>query len=139
MSAPMITAMSLKVRFHECDPQGVVFNANYLAWADMASFECLNTLFGSYDAMHAHGVDFVVAEANVRFRASCRFEDQLRIDCFVDRIGVTSIVLRFDMRRGEQQVAEVLNRYVWVDPKLLRPKQPPPAVREAFEQFTPVA
>lgn len=137
MTAQPITSMSLKVRFQECDPQGVVFNAHYLAYADMASFECLNTLFGSYDALHALGVDMVVAEATVRFRAACRFEDELRIDCYVDRIGTTSLGLRYDVRRGDEQVAEVLNRYVWVDTTELRPKAPPPAVREAFEPFRP--
>ncbi|MGH3467321.1 MAG: acyl-CoA thioesterase [Thermocrispum sp.] len=135
MTAQPITSMPVKVRFHECDPQGVVFNAHYLAFADMASFECLNTLFGSYHALHAFGVDLVVAEATVRFRAACRFEDELRVDCYVDRVGTTSLGLRFDVRRGDEQAAEVLNRYVWVDTEQLRPRRPPPEVREAFERF----
>jgi DNA polymerase (family 10) len=29
----------LRVRFHECDPQGIVFNANFLAYADIAITE----------------------------------------------------------------------------------------------------
>ena len=43
-----IVAMPLRVRYHECDQQGVVFNAHYLAYADMASLECSSVLFGSY-------------------------------------------------------------------------------------------
>lgn len=133
---PMVK-MPLKVRFHECDPQGVVFNAHYLAYADMASFECLNVLFGSITELRRMGVDMVVAESNVRYLAACRFEDELRVDSYVDRIGNTSLVLRFDMRRAGESVAEVVNRYVWVDSQALTPTQPPEAVRHAFAPYQP--
>src|SRR5574340_1087307 len=46
-----IVRMPLRGRYHECDPQGVVFNGDYLAYADMASFECLTALFGSHSAL----------------------------------------------------------------------------------------
>ncbi|WP_051310329.1 MULTISPECIES: thioesterase family protein [Thermocrispum] len=137
--AKVITSMPLRVRYHECDAQGVVFNAHYLAYADMACMECIETLFGSYDELLGLGVDFVVAEANVRFRAPCHYKDQLRVDCFVDKLGTTSLILRFDMMRGDERVAEVTNRYVWVDPKELRPKRPPAEVRAVFEPFAPGA
>lgn len=132
-----IVQMPLKVRFHECDGQGVVFNAHYLAYADMASFEALNELFGSYAQLHELGVDMVVAESNVRYLAGCRFEDELTVDCYVDRMGNTSLVLRFDVQRGGETVTEVVNRYVWVDPQTLRPTSPPPAVRDAFTPYAP--
>jgi acyl-CoA thioesterase FadM len=34
----------------------------------------------------------VVAESNVRYLVACRFEDELLIDSYVDRIGNTSLV-----------------------------------------------
>ena len=37
----------LRVRYHECDPQGIVFNANYLAYADIAITELYRDAFGS--------------------------------------------------------------------------------------------
>lgn len=136
-STQPVTQMPLAVRFHECDPQGVVFNAHYLAYADMASFECLNTLFGSYAELHRLGVDMVVAESNVRYLTACRFADELLVHAYVDRIGNTSLVLRYDIRRAGHSVAEVVNRYVWVDIQSLRPTQPPPAVRDAFAPYQP--
>jgi acyl-CoA thioester hydrolase len=130
-----VVRMPLKVRYHECDQQGVVFNAHYLAYADMASFECLNTLFGSHAELHEHGVDLVVAESNVRYLAASRFEDELAVDTFVDRVGNTSLVLRFEIRRAAEPVAEVVNRYVWVDTRELRPTPPPASVRDAFVRY----
>lgn len=132
-----ITRMPLTVRYHECDPQGVVFNAHYLAYADMASFACLNALFGSHEKLREQGIDLVVAESNVRYLAACRFEDELSVDSFVQHVGTTSTVLRFDMRRAAEPVAEVTNRYVWVDTRQLRPAAPPAAVRDAFARYLP--
>ena len=49
---------SLRVRYHECDPQGIVFNANYLAYHDIAVTELWREAFGSWDGFVAeHGVE----------------------------------------------------------------------------------
>lgn len=130
-----IARMPLRVRYHECDPQGVVFNAHYLAYADMASFECLKALFGSHAKLVERGVDLVVAESNVRYLAACRFDDELVVAAFTERVGNTSLVLRYEFRRGAELVAEVANRYVWVSTQTLRPAPPPDDVREAFARF----
>ncbi|MGH3562742.1 MAG: acyl-CoA thioesterase [Mycobacterium sp.] len=122
------------MRYHECDQQGVVFNAHYLAYADMASFECLTALFGSHSKLASRGLDMVVAESNVRYHAGCRFEDELVVECFTERVGNTSLTLRFDIRRAGELVTEVVNRYVWVDTETLRPVSPSEDVREAFVQ-----
>jgi acyl-CoA thioester hydrolase, YbgC/YbaW family len=131
-----ILRMPLRVRYHECDPQGVVFNAHYLAYADMASFECLKTLFGSHASFVERGIDLVVAESNVRYRAACHFDDELVVGTFTQQVGNTSLVLRFEITRGTEPVAEVTNRYVWVSTNALRPVRPPDEVREAFGRFS---
>jgi acyl-CoA thioester hydrolase len=127
--------MPLRVRYHECDQQGIVFNAHYLAYADMASFECLKALFGSPGYPAGRGVDLVVAESVVRYLAACRFDDELAVEVYVDRVGTTSLILRFPMRRGEDPVAEVTNRYVWIDMRTLRPAPPPAEIRDAFARY----
>ncbi|HEU0191990.1 MAG TPA: thioesterase family protein [Mycobacterium sp.] len=128
---PIVT-MPLRVRYHECDQQGVVFNAHYLSYADMASFEAVNTLFGSYAALTDRGLDMVVAESNVRYRAGCRFDDDLVVECFTEKVGNTSWTVRFDMRRAGELVNQVVNRYVWVDAQTMRPVTPPEDVRAAL-------
>ena len=54
----------LRVRYGECDPQGVVFNAHYLAYFDTSITELWRAAFGSYQAMLDRGVDIVLAEAS---------------------------------------------------------------------------
>ena|ERR1044072_594104 len=125
--------MPLRVRFHECDPQNVVFNAHYLAYADMASFELFRELFGNYQVVLDMGFDMVVAESNVRYLAPCRYDDELLVDVHVDRVGNTSLVLRFDIHNGDLLATEVVNRYVWIDKATKRPARPPDELRTPFE------
>jgi|SRR5579875_2145373 len=107
----------LRVRYAECDPQGVVFNAHYLAFADHALTELWRELFGGYAAMLERGVDVVVAEAHVRFRGPARFDEELRIAVAVAHLGTTSMTLRNEITRAGDgaPVAEVEVRYVWVE------------------------
>jgi acyl-CoA thioester hydrolase len=127
--------LSLRVRYHECDPQGIVFNAHYLAWFDMASVELWRELFGSLDGLLEHGVDVVVAESSLRYRASARFDEELVATCAVERLGTTSLVLGFRVLRGETLLCEGWNRYVFVDRDTWVKREPPPAVRTALEAF----
>lgn len=127
-----VVAMPLEVRYYECDPQGIVFNAHYLAYIDMASFEVVDELFGSHAQLLGLGVDMVVAESRVRYHAPSRFQDQLVVRMTVDRVGTTSMVLGFDVRRGDELVVDGENRYVWVDRTTMRPVAPPDTVRAAL-------
>jgi acyl-CoA thioester hydrolase len=55
----------------------VVFYANYLAYFDIAMTELWREAVGPFGEMAAGGVDMVVAEALIRYRASARFDEEL--------------------------------------------------------------
>jgi len=136
MSEPIIR-MPLRVRYHECDGQKIVFNAWYLAYADIALTEAARTLFGNYSALEERGSDVVVAESTVRFLGSASFDDELLIDVWTTHFGNTSMVLRFDVnkvvsRDSTELITQVTSRYVWIDPATHKPKAPPTDIREAF-------
>ncbi|EMD29975.1 acyl-CoA thioesterase [Amycolatopsis azurea] len=132
-----IVEMPLRVRYHECDGQGIVFNANYLAYVDMAMFEVEKVLFGSHEEALARGVDVVVAESNLRYRAPCRYDDELVVAVFLDHLGTTSLIIDFEITRGGDLCTEVKTRYVFVDPTTLRKAAPPAAVREVYAALLP--
>lgn len=132
MSEPIVR-MPLRVRFHECDPQGIVFNAHYLAYFDMASFEFFREVFGSYDNLRARGVDTVVAESTLRYRAPSHFDEELVVEVTLDHLGTTSLILGFTIVRAGEVVTSGANRYVFVDTETLRKAAPPDDVREKLE------
>ncbi|MFD6069236.1 MULTISPECIES: acyl-CoA thioesterase [Amycolatopsis] len=132
-----IVEMPLRVRYHECDGQGIVFNAHYLAYVDMAMFEVEKVLFGSHQEALARGVDVVVAESNLRYRAPCSYDDELVVAVYLDHLGTTSLVIDFEITRDGDLCTEVKTRYVFVDPKTLKKAAPPASVREVYAALLP--
>jgi acyl-CoA thioester hydrolase len=82
----------LRVRYGECDVQGVVFNSHYLAYFDTSITELWRAGVGSYQVMLDRGIDIVVAEAQLRFLGSARFDQELTLEISVRHMGTTSIV-----------------------------------------------
>jgi acyl-CoA thioester hydrolase len=106
----------LRVRYAECDPQGVVFNAHYLAYVDHTITELWRAAFGGYQTMLDRGVDIVVAEVHMRFLGSARFDEELELEGVVAHLGTTSITTNHRFRRltGEP-LLEARIRHVFVD------------------------
>jgi acyl-CoA thioester hydrolase len=132
-------ARAWRARYAECDQQGVVFNAHYLAWFDDNMTELWRAAFGGYDVAVQRGVEIVVAESNLRFKASVRFDDLVEIEVAVAHLGTTSLVTQHAVTRsGETLVAGTL-RHVTVDPQTLTKKPMPAWFRAGLEPYLVVA
>jgi acyl-CoA thioester hydrolase len=104
----------LRVRYGECDPQGIVFNANYLLYFDVAFTELWRAAVGPWQQMVDRGVDAVVADASISFRAPARFDEQLDLRVQVTRIGTTSITTQIDVVREQDALVSGTLRHVCV-------------------------
>jgi acyl-CoA thioester hydrolase len=109
----------LRVRYGECDVQGIVFNAHYLAYFDVSMTELWRVAFGSYQAMLDRGLDMVLAEAQVRYLAPARFDDELKMGVSVARLGTTSVLTRHHVWRELELLVEGSLRHVFVDRETL--------------------
>jgi acyl-CoA thioester hydrolase len=104
----------LRVRYGECDPQGIVFNANYLMYFDVAFTELWREAVGPWQQMVEQGIDAVVAHAELDFRAPARFDDVLALQARVVRLGRTALVTRIDAMREQQLLVSMRLRHVCV-------------------------
>lgn len=104
----------LRVRYGECDPQGVVFNAHFLAYFDIAITELFRAALGGYQAIVDWGVDFVVAEAGLRYLQPAHFDDELTLEVAVTRLGKTSITTSYRVLRDVELLVEGTLRHVMV-------------------------
>ena len=128
----------IRVRFNECDGQGVVFYANYLMYFDVAITELWReSSGGGYAGMIAGGIDAMVAEANIRYRASARFDDELDLVALVTRVGTTSTTTRLTAERVSdgEVLAEADLRHVFIDLKTLEKTAIPDEVRAGMVRF----
>jgi acyl-CoA thioester hydrolase len=125
----------LRVRYGECDAQGIVFNANFLAYVDVVLTEIWRESMGSYDLLLETGVDTVVGEANMRFLAPAHFDDILRIEGGFDGLGTTSTTLKLRFRRDDTLLVEADIRYVFVNLETWQKSPIPAEVRKGLEPF----
>jgi acyl-CoA thioester hydrolase len=86
MTAPTVTETLVRVNYSETDQMGVAYHARYLVWLDVARTEHLRRRGASYRELEAAGLRLVVSEVSVRYRQPARFDDLLRIRCWVRRL-----------------------------------------------------
>jgi acyl-CoA thioester hydrolase len=123
----------LRVRYGECDPQGIVFNAHYIAYFDVALTELWRSVLpAGYTGMVAAGVDMVVAEARARFLAPARFDDEIGVGVGVSHLGTTSLVTAMSVTHQEDLLVEGEMRHVFVDARTHAKTEIPSDVREAL-------
>src|SRR5256885_1235455 len=66
---------------------GVVYHANYLIWFDRARTELMRETGVTYKELEQQGVYLAVSEVDVRFRAAARYDDLVRVRCWVRELA----------------------------------------------------
>ena len=128
-----------RVRYHECDPQGIVFNAHYFTYFDMTITELLRAAFpgGGYpELVERHGVDVVVAEATARFQGSARFDDEIELRATITRLGTTAMTTALVVAGDGAVLVEGELRHVFVDASTWEKTPIPDAVRAALRHWS---
>lgn len=125
----------LRVRWAECDPQGIVFNVNYFLYFDVGMTEYMR-------ALGYHGADmleFFTVNAEADFRASAQFDDVIEIGVRCARIGEKSMRLKLAIFRGEALLAEGALTYVHAEPGTRTTTLIPSSVIDRITAFEKVA
>ena len=125
----------MRVRYHECDPQGVVFNANYLAYCDICLTELWRESVEGYAGMAAKGIDVVVAEARIRFLAPLRFDDELEMALEITRLGTTAMEISIKITLDGEPIAEAELAQVFIELEHGEKIPIPDEIRAALEAY----
>ncbi|MGI6492022.1 MAG: acyl-CoA thioesterase [Pelotomaculum sp.] len=129
----------LRVRYYECDPQKIVFNANYLSYIDVAVGdyfrEGLKLDIGQLEKDEIF--DYVLKSVYLDYSKSATMYDWLNIWCRTVKVGNTSMVMEFAITRdGDPDVLVTAKiTYVNVDPKLKKAKPIPDFIRQTIDEY----
>ncbi len=123
----------IRVRFADTDAQGIVHNATYLVWYEVARVEYLRTYAGGYQALRDHGIEALVLESFCRYRIPARFDDELVVHCRC--VGLRGARFRYEyaITRGEELIADGHTEHACVDAATMRPTRIPAWLTEAIE------
>lgn len=109
------TAITVRVRYPECDPMGLVHHSVYPVWFEMARTELLRRQGISYRDVEAAGMYFVVARLNLRYRRPARYDDQLTVHVTTAAGSGVKLEHEYDVRRDGQQLVTGETTLVCVD------------------------
>ncbi|MBV9423893.1 MAG: acyl-CoA thioesterase [Solirubrobacterales bacterium] len=125
----------LRVRYAECDMQGVVFNSHYLVYFDAALTELWREALGGYRLMLDQDIDLVVAEAHLRYKSAARFEDELTVEMTITHLGETSIVSEYSIGCDGTPLVDGMTRHVTVSRDTLKKTPIPGWMRSGLEPW----
>ena len=96
-----VSSTELRVRYAETDQMGIAHHANYVIWCEDARTAHIRQSGVSYRELEAKGLLLVVVEVQVRYRQPARYDDLLRIDCWVRESNRRRIIFGYAVRRPE--------------------------------------
>jgi acyl-CoA thioester hydrolase len=127
----------LRVRFSETDAQGIVHNAAYLVWLEIARIDYLARFAGGYKGLvQEHGIDVTTVEAYVRYRQPTRFDDQLRVWARTSDLRGARFRFEYAIERTTEEpgiVADGWTAHACVDAHTLRPRRLPEWLVETLQ------
>lgn len=97
----MISSIAVRVNYSETDQMGVVYHANYLIWFDRARTELMRETGLTYRALEQQGIYLAVSEVRVRYRAPARYDDLLRIRCWVRELVSRRVTFGYAVEHTE--------------------------------------
>ena len=95
----MMTASEVRVRYAETDQMGVAYHAEYLVWCEVGRTDFIRALGFTYAEMERQGIMLAVAEATLRYHASARYDDLVRIETRLESVQSRSMTFRYDITR----------------------------------------
>jgi acyl-CoA thioester hydrolase len=126
--------IDLRVRYGETDQMGIVYNAEMLTYFEVARTEYLRARGTTYRSLEERGVLLAVSEAHCKYLGPARYDDEIEIVTWVDRLRGTRIDFghHIALKDTGDPVAEgrmvlaCLNRN-------MRPRKLPPEVADLLE------
>src|SRR3989449_3292037 len=79
---------------------GFVYHANYLIWMDMARTEHLRERGMSYKQLEEQGTYLTVTDVHVRYRQPARYDDMIRVRCWVRDLASRRGVFGYAVERA---------------------------------------
>lgn len=95
----MESRSEIRVRYAESDQMGVAYHANYLVWCEVGRTDLIRQLGMTYAEMERRGVMLAVADAHLRYHASARYDDVVRIVTRLTGVRSRMVTFAYDLRR----------------------------------------
>ncbi|MEQ8839738.1 MAG: thioesterase family protein [Acidimicrobiales bacterium] len=122
-----MSSYDYRIRYGECDQQGVVFNAHYMAFIDDAVDCWVRSLAPEFET--TLGWEVMVKRSEIIWAGPARFGETLTLELAVSRWGTTSFDVAAIGHVAGRPVIDSVTTYVVVDHAEFRPVPIPDELR----------
>lgn len=98
--------ITIRVRYTEVDGMGYLHHSRFLQYFEMGRIEALRAAGFSYAELERQGVYFVVAKAEVRYKAPARYDEELTLTTRMVRKTHVRFDHVYELRRDKTLLAE---------------------------------
>jgi acyl-CoA thioester hydrolase len=109
------TSVEVRVRYSECDPQGLAHHSVFPVWLEIARTELLRQQGVAYSDMEADGIFFVVARMSFRFHKPAAYDDVLQVRATVRQSAGVKIDHEYVITRDGAKLATAETTLVCLD------------------------
>ncbi len=92
------------MRYAETDQMGVVYHANYLVWCEIGRTDFIRAIGKPYAALERDGVVLAVSDASLRFHASARYDDPIRVLTRLTEVRSRAMTFTYRIEHAETGV-----------------------------------
>lgn len=105
-----------RVRWSDCDAQGIVFNGAYFDYLEVAQAEYFRNLgFVLYDPDGRRHFDTATVKATLEYISPARVDDLIEIHWKVERIGNSSLTTRSEIHNRDSGVPLLRTEIIYVN------------------------
>ena len=90
------------IRFHHCDPAGIVFYPQYYYLLHEAQEDFLAHIGFPEHEMIAGGLGVPIVDMKTEFLGMCRYGDEVNIELSLTRLGHTSIGMHYEIHSASR-------------------------------------
>ena len=115
---------------------GVVYHTHYLVWCEIARTDFIRQFGASYADLEKQGLLLAVAEANVRYAASARYDDLITVEAQIESVKSRLLSFTYQIYREEPEprvlLATAMTKLIALTPEGAT-RQLPPDLVEKFK------
>ena len=124
---------TILVRFGDLDAAGIAYYPNFVNFLHEAFEDFFRGHVGRpYPEVYAEGIGFPTVKVEMEFVSPVRYGDHVDVGLMVERIGRSSVQIRYEGSVQGRPVFHARNIAVVVDMKTFRPVPLPEWLRERF-------
>ena len=125
---------NIRVRYGETDQMGIVYNANYATYFEVARTEWLRNLGVTYKNMEESGIILPVVSLSFNFIKPAKYDDILTVSVFLKKKPLIKIDFDYEIiNQNKEKISTGNSVLAFIDMKTNKPIKCPDYILEKLD------